>query len=557
MFDQTAGITTNGLVAMDFDNFYNAYDSRIADDFTVPAGETWYIDSVSIYGFYNGTPDSAGMNFTIYDDNNGSIGALVFSQIIEENLDPGADGTITAHWTTPNQLTAGTYWMAASARKNYLFNPVQWYWYLDSLGTGSEAHWENPNGGFAAGCTSWTPVTDPNCVDQDYDGVSFQIFGCYGPTKPTINELPEDTTFCYGPSFTMTASSNSSGVMFAWNTGDSSATISVTEAGTYVVTAYDPTTLCGATSNINLNILPEPVSNVENDTICEGQSRTFISACATCSFVWNDGSTSNNLTVDDEGWVSVTMTDNVTGCVGVDSGWLEIVPLPSVDFIPDNPAHGCLGDTFELGTAKTYSSYFWNKDGWNSLKVTPTIMVYEKGDYYLTVTNSLGCIITDTVEVQFHHKPQPTYSTSYAPVDRTRVTAELGYQTYKWSNGQTDNVILVSKPGAYSLTVTDEFGCVGVVDMFITVVPAGVSETLPDGLSVFPNPANATVTIETNDMNPDLVKILDINGRVVSTHKLLDDKTELPVSRLPNGTYEMVIYRSEEVMGSTSIIIQH
>ena len=56
------------LVAQDFENLFNGNDCRIADDFDVPSGDTWYIDSIKIYGFYNVTsPDSAGMNITIYE----------------------------------------------------------------------------------------------------------------------------------------------------------------------------------------------------------------------------------------------------------------------------------------------------------------------------------------------------------------------------------------------------------------------------------------------------------------------------------------------------------
>lgn len=552
--NQTSGQTTNGVLAVD--HLFTSLDCRLADDFTVPAGETWYIDSVSLLGFYDnstGTIDSVGMNITIYEDNNGAIGAQVFAEVISEDLDPGLDGTITASWSTPIQLSAGTYWLAASAR-NFVFSQTPWYWYLDSVGFENKAQWENPFGGYNAGCTAWTDIDEPTCLDQDYDAIMFQVYGCLGSTKPTINELPEDTTFCFGPTFTLNASSNSAGVDFVWNTGDSTASITVSEAGTYVVTAYDPVTLCGATSNIFLDILPEPVSNVENDTICASQSRTFISACNTCTFLWNDGSTSNNITVNEEGWVSVTMTDNSTGCVGVDSGWLEIVPLPPVQFTPDNPAHGCEGDTFELGTQETYNSYFWNRLGWPSLRLDSSIMVHQKGPYFITVTNSLGCIITDTAEVFFHPIPTPTITTEFEPVDRTRVTAEGGFQTYKWSNGQTDDVIIVSKPGVYSLTVTDEFGCVGVSNLFVTVPPAGINESLPEQVKVYPNPTQDIIQVQGSQDLANSIKLFDASGALVLDQRITFNVESISLGSLPEGQYIISLFKNEELIGSANIV---
>ena len=65
-------------------------------------------------------PDSAGMNITIYENNNGAIGSSVYTNVFQVNLDQDGDGAITAVWNTPLQLSAGSYWLAASARKELL-----------------------------------------------------------------------------------------------------------------------------------------------------------------------------------------------------------------------------------------------------------------------------------------------------------------------------------------------------------------------------------------------------------------------------------------------------
>jgi len=45
------------------------------------------------------------------------------------------------------------------------------------------------------------------------------------------------------------------------------------------------------------------------------------------------------------------------------------------------------------------------------------------------------------------------------------------FTSYIWSNGGTDNRIFVNKQGGYSVTVTDEFGCIAVDSMYLTVYP--------------------------------------------------------------------------------------
>lgn len=540
LFDQSTPATTSGLVAQDFENLFNGNDCRIADDFTVPSGETWYIDSIRIFGFYNvNNPDTAGMNVTIYNDNSGSVGSSVFSDLIDLNLDPDEDGTIVASWSTPIQLSAGDYWLAASARKDYLNDQGVWYWYLNSsTSSGSTALWENPNGGWNAGCTSWTAITANSCVDVDHPNVVFQIHGCYGPTKPSVNDLGNDTTFCEGPAVTLNAGSSSSGVAYFWNTGDSTQSIVVTTAGYYTVVAYDTATLCGSSASINMNIIPAPKSTIVNDTICPGQSRTFgVNNCSTCEYLWNDGSTSNFLTVSSQGWVSVTMTDTVTGCVGVDSGWLEVQPLAQPQFEPDDVVHICKGDTVSISTTQNYDSYTWTSTAWSAPVANEVIEVYLTGTYYLTVTSANGCIATDSVEVTVHDPPEPEVTIDYTASWKTRLTATPGFQTYEWDNGDDDNVRIANSTGTYSLTVTDEFGCEGTVTLFVIVT--GTENPVTQQLRVYPNPTSESLWVEWPEawLNNAQIAITDLSGRTVQEITAQVLKQQVDIKALTSGHY--------------------
>lgn len=53
----------------------------------------------------------------------------------------------------------------------------------------------------------------------------------------------------------------------------------------------------------------------------------------------------------------------------------------------------------------------------------------------------------------------------------TQLSLDTSYQTYSWSTGDTSSILFVDTTGYYSVTVTNEFGCVAVDTIFIDVLP--------------------------------------------------------------------------------------
>ena len=72
LYEQT-DIGTNGRPSQDFEAGFDAYDSWAADDFIVPAGETWNIQTVTAYGSGSGPFNLANLEF--YYDAGGVPGA--------------------------------------------------------------------------------------------------------------------------------------------------------------------------------------------------------------------------------------------------------------------------------------------------------------------------------------------------------------------------------------------------------------------------------------------------------------------------------------------------
>ena len=81
-------------------------------------------------------------------------------------------------------------------------------------------------------------------------------------------------------------------------------------------------------------------------------------------------------------------------------------------------------------------------------------------------------------------------------------TIELGvndsFDSYSWSNGETNSTIIVDSSGTFSLTVEDTNGCVGIDEINVTVDPCtSVDDLISTKSLVFPNPSVGEVNVVT------------------------------------------------------------
>ena len=90
LYDQTSSPSADGFsAAQDFvDPANDGYDCWGADDFEVPAGETWIIDSAYFGGgYWNGAGPGTGFgNMKIYEDAPGAPGTELFDITAQEEM---------------------------------------------------------------------------------------------------------------------------------------------------------------------------------------------------------------------------------------------------------------------------------------------------------------------------------------------------------------------------------------------------------------------------------------------------------------------------------------
>ena len=98
----------------------------LADDFVVPAGQTWNVQSIDADGTYAFGPGPAiDWNVFIYTDSGGLPGTQVFSATQQPVVVVGT--TFTVNLPVAAVLSAGTYWVEIQA--NMTFTPqCEWEW---------------------------------------------------------------------------------------------------------------------------------------------------------------------------------------------------------------------------------------------------------------------------------------------------------------------------------------------------------------------------------------------------------------------------------------------
>ena len=90
LYDQYDNASTTGTLSATFDDF-PTFSADLADDFVVPGGETWNVESIDADGVYfNGAGPAFNWNVFIYTDSGGLPGTQVYSTLNTASLSKSA-----------------------------------------------------------------------------------------------------------------------------------------------------------------------------------------------------------------------------------------------------------------------------------------------------------------------------------------------------------------------------------------------------------------------------------------------------------------------------------
>lgn len=132
--------------------------AQSADDFTIPAGQSWSIDEITARGGVNGAPVLNDIRVLIYQDLNGKPGSLVYESSAIVPASGTSSPNLVLKFATPITLSEGKYWISIFPVLAYN-GGNQWFWSTQSLVTGSEAHFIDPANLFGRGAVNWTSLS--------------------------------------------------------------------------------------------------------------------------------------------------------------------------------------------------------------------------------------------------------------------------------------------------------------------------------------------------------------------------------------------------------------
>ena len=317
--------------------------------------------------------------------------------------------------------------------------------------------WEDPRPG-SAGLDIWM---DKYCLACNTPQIIFSatMVNCNGGNDGTVLAMPSSPNSCI----------DSAMFQYAWSIGNQTTQLATgLSAGTYYVTVTD---VFGCTNTDSITITEPAALTAVLDTVsplCNGDNNGTIvitpsGGTSPYNYNWSSGQTDSSATGLSAGIYYITITDN-NGCTLFDTVTLVGPSVVSVLFnSSDVSCFGYADGQVLVSVNGGTSPYSYS---WSTGDSVPVLTGLSPGLYYLTVTDSNGCIGVDTLMI---NEPamliSSVSSTDVLCAGNSDGTASVNpsggsspYQ-YFWSNSAIDSTVTGLLAGTYYVTITDNNGC--------------------------------------------------------------------------------------------------
>ncbi|HEX5002979.1 MAG TPA: gliding motility-associated C-terminal domain-containing protein [Bacteroidia bacterium] len=332
-------------------------------------------------------------------------------------------------------------------------------------------------------------ITASTTVSQPQSPISIaltssQNISCYGGANGSIN---------------ITVTGGTAPYTYNWNTGAASQDLNSISAGSYAVTVTDAN---GCTSNFNHTItqptgaLSASYSSIQHVS-CYGSATGAIDLSVSggtppYSYLWNNGQTTQDVSVLTAGNYSVTITDS-QGCTAVKSSQINQPAAELSVAVSSSIQVSCFGGnngSISLQVSGGTGPYSFQ---WNNGAISQNVNNLISGNYSVTVTDAAGCTGQLSVSIQ-----QPSSSLNGTVTQSQAVSCFAGNNgalfvqasggtapySYFWNTGSTVQNPSSLNAGNYTVTITDAKGCLFSAQGTVTQPQASLSASLSQTQSV-------------------------------------------------------------------------
>lgn len=385
---------------------------------------------------------------------------------------------------------------------------------IQITGTGNgDISWTGTSNGSLTGIT--LPATIPNLSDGSFTVTFTNASGCVSntisssltapsaPAAPTITASGA-TTFCAGGSVTLTSSN---GAAYLWSNGETTASIQVSDAGSYTVSITDASGCSSAASNgtsVTLNALPViATGTVTNPSSCTVDNGSIeVTGVGTGDLFWTGTASGSSPAITlpstinglGDGSYDITFTDAL-GCTSLPlTSSLSLPGTPSAPIISASGATTfCEGGSVTL-TSSTGTTYLWSNGA-----TTASIDVVADGTYTVIITNADGCTspASATTTVVVDQLPDVTVT----EVNNT-ITATQAGAAYQWIDcgngnqpiaGATGISFTPTANGSYAVIITS--GTCSDTSACTVISTIGIGEHESVYIGLHPNPGTDIVQV--------------------------------------------------------------
>ena len=345
-------------------------------------------------------------------------------------------------------------------------NILNWYW---TFGDATDNGAQNPQHTYLAPGTfpiSLTVTNGQGCTNTVFSSI-------------VVNPAVPEDTISYSPSLTICEDETVTLIApvgpytYLWTNGATTPTIAVGTAGTYGVTITDPNACSRVIDPVEVIVIPKPIAVISgNPYICDDGCITLTATLGFgFTYEWLDdlgnpipGANQQTLTVCDTNLLagySVVVT-NANGCADT-SALLTVAVAVSPAFTIAVVGDSCAGapNVLTVTPIQTGVTYSWSNGGSG-----PSITVVQPGTYTAFGTDTTtGC--SSSASATIHPLPDLCIVPAgcYEACDPDTICVPDGLAQYQWNfngvpiPGETNQCLIVTMSGTYSLTGTTSFGC--------------------------------------------------------------------------------------------------
>ena len=413
-------------------------------------------------------------------------------------------------------------------------------------------------------CLSYEFQVEAECSGE-FSGFS-QTTVLQGPPSTAPSITPSGfTTFCAGSPFTLTSSIAND---ITWSSGQTSASISPTQSGSYSVTFDNG---CGTLSSapVQVTVIEAPAAPASSDVQLPGPGTATLIATGS-NITWYDAATGGTAVGSGNSWETPVLNATTSyWCSAANTNGV----VSSYGAKPDNTTSGqyhtnsnnyqlfTANQVFSIRSVKVYANAAGNRtfalvdananviqQGTFNVpngesRVNLNFVVPGPGNYGLRLTgNTVGLWRDGVGSAQAYPYALGAYGSMTGSSATGGNATAYYYFFYDWE---------VSLP--YVACESER--------VQVTVeLPQGVEEQQAGGVRLFPQPADRDFFV---DVTGDLAQgrlsfeLIDATGRQVLTKRIDNGRATITTAFLANGLYGYRIVRDGEAVRSGRIVVEH